>query len=238
VRATWYSPRLRQEVSVARFGHYGAPLLLFPTAGGDAEECERMLMIRALSPLIDAGRLKVYSPTRSPARRGSTRGQRPPQGVGPEPVRRLRLQRAAAVDPQDCRSPTSSSTPPAPRSGPSTRSPCRSAATPRPSRAICMSGTFDLTGWMDGHHPIDFHTPRRPLPPVPRRRPSSSACASASSSSPVGEGRWETPRNSWGAALSSASVASPTASTCGARSHDHDWPTWREMLPKYLSEML
>ena len=37
VRATWYSPRLRQDVSVARFGHYGAPLLLFPTAGGDAE---------------------------------------------------------------------------------------------------------------------------------------------------------------------------------------------------------
>ena len=62
VRSTWYSPHLRREVTVARFGHYGAPLLLFPTAGGDAEECERMLMIRALSPLIDAGRLKVYSP--------------------------------------------------------------------------------------------------------------------------------------------------------------------------------
>ena len=57
----WYSDRLGQDISVARWGTYGAPVLLFPTAGGDAEEVERHHMIAHLEPLIAAGRAKVYS---------------------------------------------------------------------------------------------------------------------------------------------------------------------------------
>ena len=57
----WWSPRLECEVTVARWGHWGVPVLLFPTAGGDAEEIERMQVIGALWPLIEAGRIKVYS---------------------------------------------------------------------------------------------------------------------------------------------------------------------------------
>ena len=57
----WYSPRLEQEVQLVRWGHVGTPVLLFPTAGGDAEEVERFHLIRMLEPLIDAGRIKVYS---------------------------------------------------------------------------------------------------------------------------------------------------------------------------------
>ena len=33
----WHSPRCAQDVSLARWGHWGQPVLLFPTAGGDAE---------------------------------------------------------------------------------------------------------------------------------------------------------------------------------------------------------
>ncbi len=57
----WRSPRLERDVTVARWGHYGVPVLLFPTAGGDAEEVERMHLFGALQPLIEAGRIKVYS---------------------------------------------------------------------------------------------------------------------------------------------------------------------------------
>ena len=57
----WFSPRLEAEVSLVRWGHYGTPVMLFPTAGGDAEEVERMHLIGALRPLIEAGRIKVYS---------------------------------------------------------------------------------------------------------------------------------------------------------------------------------
>jgi esterase/lipase superfamily enzyme len=36
-------------------------VLLFPTAGGDAEEAERMGVVAALWPMIEAGRIKLYS---------------------------------------------------------------------------------------------------------------------------------------------------------------------------------
>ena len=36
-------------------------MLVFPTAGGDAEEIERFKMIHVLEPLIAAGRIKIYS---------------------------------------------------------------------------------------------------------------------------------------------------------------------------------
>src|SRR5690606_32827748 len=46
---------------LVRWGHWGQPVLVFPTAGGDAEEIERMHLVGAVSQLIDAGRIKVYS---------------------------------------------------------------------------------------------------------------------------------------------------------------------------------
>ncbi|RMG17621.1 MAG: hypothetical protein D6731_03700, partial [Planctomycetota bacterium] len=60
-KTSWYSPRVRQNTQLVRWGFYGRPVLVFPTAGGDAEEIERMLMIKALAPLIESGRIKVYS---------------------------------------------------------------------------------------------------------------------------------------------------------------------------------
>ncbi len=51
--ARWRSERLGREVTLVRWGHFGQPVLLFPTAGGDAEEVERMWLIKALRPLIN-----------------------------------------------------------------------------------------------------------------------------------------------------------------------------------------
>ena len=48
-------------MSLVRWGTWGQPVLIFPTAGGDAEEIERMHLVGALMPLIEAGRIKVYS---------------------------------------------------------------------------------------------------------------------------------------------------------------------------------
>ena len=50
----WHSARLEHNVGMARWGHWGAPVLLFPTAGGDAGEIERMGLIAALAPLRTA----------------------------------------------------------------------------------------------------------------------------------------------------------------------------------------
>ncbi len=59
-KSTWYSDRMKREATLVRWGTIGQPVLVFPTAGGDAEEIERFLLIRVLEPLIAAGRIKVY----------------------------------------------------------------------------------------------------------------------------------------------------------------------------------
>ena len=46
--AKWFSQRVHREVNMVRWGSFGTPVLLFPTAGGDCEEIERFLMIKAL----------------------------------------------------------------------------------------------------------------------------------------------------------------------------------------------
>ena len=45
---------------VAAYGHWGRPVLAFPTEGGDAGEFERQGMIAAVGDLLRGGRVKMY----------------------------------------------------------------------------------------------------------------------------------------------------------------------------------
>jgi esterase/lipase superfamily enzyme len=58
---SWFSPALQKEMPVAVYGHYGIAVLLVPTAAADYLEYERFKMIDALAPLIEAGKIKVFS---------------------------------------------------------------------------------------------------------------------------------------------------------------------------------
>jgi esterase/lipase superfamily enzyme len=57
----WFSHRLGRHMGVAIFGHWGAPLMFFPTSGGDEWEMRNQSMIGALSEFVDAGRIKVFA---------------------------------------------------------------------------------------------------------------------------------------------------------------------------------
>jgi esterase/lipase superfamily enzyme len=57
----WYSPALQKEMPIVSYGHFGFVLLLVPTAAADYLEYERFQMLEALSPLINAGKLRVFS---------------------------------------------------------------------------------------------------------------------------------------------------------------------------------
>ena len=61
VRERWYSERLEQPVTVVRWGLFGRPVLVFPSAGGDAEEIERHGLVDACGPLLAEGQVKLYS---------------------------------------------------------------------------------------------------------------------------------------------------------------------------------
>jgi esterase/lipase superfamily enzyme len=54
-------PRLTAPIGVTRWGHFGMPVVLFASAGGDSLEAERLQIIAALAPLLDAGKIKVYA---------------------------------------------------------------------------------------------------------------------------------------------------------------------------------
>ena len=58
---SWYSPALDKEMPLVSYGHYGFALLLVPTAAADYLEYERFQMIDALAPLIDSGKVRVFS---------------------------------------------------------------------------------------------------------------------------------------------------------------------------------
>jgi esterase/lipase superfamily enzyme len=56
----WHSPRLGYGVGVAVFGHWGLPMLAFPTSHGDEWEHQRASMVDAIAEFIDAGRVKLF----------------------------------------------------------------------------------------------------------------------------------------------------------------------------------
>ncbi|HYM80521.1 MAG TPA: alpha/beta hydrolase-fold protein [Candidatus Limnocylindria bacterium] len=233
----WYSDRLGSEVSVVRWGHLGAPLLLFPTAGGDAEEIERFHCIRVLEPLLAEGRLKVYSCD-------SVAGQHMITGEG-SIAHRCRLQDqfhefvARELVPairQDCRSPEIEII----SAGSSIGAFHALAVLCRYphlfSRALCMSGTYDLRRFLKGEptqefyasSPIHFlsHAAGDHLAAVRKR-----FVLFAS-----GQGRAEDIGESWHAAHVLGRHGIPNRVDPWGQEWNHDWPTWRAMLPLYLGE--
>lgn len=56
----WHSPRLGIHMPIVRYGNWGKPLLLHPTAAADYLEYERFFLIKALEPHIFAGKVQVF----------------------------------------------------------------------------------------------------------------------------------------------------------------------------------
>ncbi|HNN31344.1 MAG TPA: esterase, partial [Chitinophagaceae bacterium] len=58
---SWFSPALNKEMPIVSYGFNGFAVLLVPTAAADYLEYERFQMLEALAPLIDKGKLRVFS---------------------------------------------------------------------------------------------------------------------------------------------------------------------------------
>ena len=54
------APGLDQAGTVIRYGHYGRPVIVFPSERGRAWDYESYGMVDAVADLIDAGRVKLY----------------------------------------------------------------------------------------------------------------------------------------------------------------------------------
>ncbi len=235
---SWYSPHLEQEVRLVRWGHFGKPVLLFPTAGGDAEEVERFHLVGALSELISSGRIKVYS-IDSVAGRAWLSGEH-----SPEYCSRLQnlfdshvYKEVVPAIRKDCDSADIEVIATGASIGAfnAVASVCRHPDAF--SMAIGMSGTFDLSKYLQGRMNDDFYfsSPIHYLPKLPEG-PVLDLLRKRFILLPTGEGRWEDVGESWRMASVLGDKAIPNRVDPWGTDYDHNWVTWRAMLPRYLSE--
>ncbi len=238
LKSRWYSPRLETSVTLARWGLVGQPVLVLPTAGGDAEEIERWQMIAALEPLLAAGRIKVYScdSVAGQAWFGKTGTPGWRMALQDRFEHFLRDEVAPAIR-MDCRSPDI----PIWTAGASIGAFFAAALVCRfPDvfvRALSMSGTYDLMRFIEVGTPSEDFKRASPLYFLPTLSARHLEILRTRYIHIVtGEGRWESIEESWKLARALGAMQIPNYVDSWGPDWHHDWVTWRAMLPKYLAE--
>jgi esterase/lipase superfamily enzyme len=240
VKATerWFSDRLQQDLTMARWGHFGTPVLVFPTAGGDAEEIERNHLVRACGELVESGRIKLYSCD-------SVAGRALAAGIGSTGYRMALLNRFHQAVRHEIvpaiQADLGGATPRIVTAGASIGAFNALAVLCRYpdifEAAIAMSGTYQLKRFVDGQFsddlyfasPLDF-LPGMEGPQLETLRQRRVILAS-------GEGQWEDIGESWAVADVLGNKGVPNRVDSWGPEFKHDWPTWWEMLPQYLDEV-
>jgi esterase/lipase superfamily enzyme len=238
VTERWWSERLQHDISLARWGEIGIPVLLFPTAGGDAEEVERHHLVRACDALLAAGRVKLYScdgvaGQAMLARDGSPGHRMRLLNMFHECVRH-EIVPAIHADSGGNALPVISA-------GASIGAFNALAVLCRYpdvfSHAVCMSGTYDLQSMYEGSFSDDlyFASPLHFLPGLDGRHLNQLQHRFAVFAS--GEGEWEDIGESWRIAQVLGAKDVPNRVDPWGLEYKHDWPTWWRMLPQYLDEL-
>jgi esterase/lipase superfamily enzyme len=239
--ARWRSERLGREVTLARWGSMGRPIILFATAGGDAEEIERFHLIDVLGPLLDAGKIKIYSCD-------SVAGKALVTKEG-SPQHRMWLQNqfhyyvrheVAPAIRADCKSPDIDIW----AAGASFGAFHAAAMVCRfPdvfTRALAVSGTYDLRRFFDvpdgGKFTDEFYvsSPLHFVPHLEGRHLDVLRTRYLQFTS--GEGRAEAIGESWAMANTLGKQGVPNTVDSWGPEWPHDWITWRKMFPQILAD--
>jgi esterase/lipase superfamily enzyme len=234
----WFSGRVEQDITVIRWGTFGRPVLVFPSAGGDAEEIERFHLVDACGPLLAEGLVKLYS-VDSVAGRAMIAKEGSPEHrmwllnqfhecVRWEVVPAIHadlggqamdvIATGASIGAFNavavlCRYPDVF------------------------GAAIGMSGSYRIERFYDEAWSQDlyFSAPLQFLPgldgpQLDRLRERFAVLAS-------GDGAWENVGESWQMAAALGAKAVPNRVDNWGPQWAHDWHTWRQMLPQYLREL-
>lgn len=234
----WHSDRVQDWVRLVRWGHWGTPVLVFPTAGGDAEEIERHGLVGAMWPLIDAGRIKVYS-LDSIAGRSWLRKDDPRHSIWLQNrFDDMIYHEVVPAVRADCSDATIELLTAGASIGAfnAVATLCRHPDVFRV--AIGMSGTYDLSGWLHGHWSDDFYfsSPIHYLPGL--SHPETLALLRTRFVVlATGRGQWENEDETWKMAHALGHKQIPNRVDLWSDNHHHEWTTWREMLPLYLDDL-
>lgn len=238
----WHSPRLGIWMPIARYGNWGRPLVLIPTAGGDFLEAERMYLIKSVEWLIQAGRVQIFAIDSINPHSWMN------QHISvPEKARRQALY-SHYIEDEVVPHIRNTVQNPGARIGITGASfggfYAATAFFRRPDlfdTLLAMSGFYDLTSrFTHGHFDdnVYYHNPLSFIPNMSDHGTLETLRHASSINILTGKGQWETPHESWRLSDALWKKGIPHNLDMWGEDMKHDWPTWRQMLPYYLGERL
>lgn len=231
----WYSPALQKEMPIAIYGHYGFALLMIPTAAADYLEYERFELIEHLRPLIDQGKMKVFSIN---SINMESWMNKPMEGAH-KAIRHNQFNQYVWEEVIPFIQNTTSVETPIITSGASFGAlHAMNLFLKRPDLikgVIAMSGVYDLMEYSDGYYDeqVYFNSPIHYIPNLTDHQ-LLEKIRSGKIIIATGSGNHEDPNanNRFSGVLHSKSI--PHELSVWGNDIHHDWPTWKKMLPHFI----
>lgn len=233
----WHSPRLNKHMEIVTYGHYGFPLLLFPTAAADYLEYERFQLIDAIAGQIESGKVKVFSinsinqeswlnremPTRDKALRQAQYNEYIVNEVVPYIWHSCQGQPGII-----------------PAGASLGAFHAANQLFRRPDLfdgMVAMSGSYDIRGYYHGDYYDENVYFNNPVDYLPNLEGAYLALLRQKQHIYIlsGQGDYENPNASRRLAAILAARDIPHDLDLWGYDMPHDWPTWRKMLPYYLA---
>ena len=233
----WHSPRLNKHMEIVTYGHYGFPLLMFPTAAADYLEYERFYVIDSIKDEIEAGKVKVFSINSINRESWMNKNMHPhDRAIRQQQYNGYITEEVAPYIWNSCNGRLGIITTGASLGGYH----CANQLLRRPDLfdgMIAMSGNFDIANFTDGYYDenVYFNDIFAYLPrlgddhflPMLRQKKHIHIVS--------GQGNYEMPDASRRMSQALWDKGIPNELDLWGFDMPHDWPTWRAMMKYYLS---
>lgn len=238
---SWTSANLGMDMPIARYGLWGQPILVFPTAGEDFTEWEQRGMVEALRPVINEGLVKLYCINTLNAETWLNE-----EVSADECVRwqnhydRYLSEEVIAYIRHDCRNNSQRVACAGIQFGAfhAFNTLCR-----HPDQfesVLALSGFFDLSPYAQGCHHQDyyFHNPSLYLPNLSDNYYLPTLQNNCRIVLISGQGAWETPEQSLRLSSLLSQKQIPHDIELWGSDIDHDWDSWRMMIQYLVPQFL
>lgn len=231
------SKAMGRDVHVWTYGHFGAPVIVFPTAAGFAHEWHAQGMVESLAHLIGSGRIKLYCPESNVSEAWTRKEQAPAWRIQRHlAYERFVIETLVPFVREDCRSDAI----PLATAGASLGG--MYAATfalkhPETFRyALCMSGRYEARNFTNGFDSADVYH-NNPLAFAPNLGGAALERVRNTFVTLVcGRGRWEEgcieETIALGEVLRRKEI--PSETDLWGTDVDHDWTWWRRQVVYHL----
>jgi esterase/lipase superfamily enzyme len=235
----WYSHRVGKEMGIRVHGHYGAPVLVFPTSGGDEWEYENQGMVEALGSHIDAGKVKLFCVNSVNNQSWYDKGAHPAHRSYLQSMYDAYVAREVAPFVRDhCRTPDIAITTTGSSFGAYHAANTLLKHPDTFRRCLALSGVYDLRQFMDGHYDDNFYFNN----PVDYMGSMSDGwyvhhLHQCDIRLATGHGSWEDsgPTYQLSGVLRARGI--PHAVDDWGPDGGHDWPYWKHQMGAYLSRL-